>query len=126
MSSEQLKALTEWPTKAEDVTVDLILRIVGAETQRLWLSSMDALYQGIKDRSGAGYMRSPLYMAQTQALISSVGLMSCLRALRSTNAEAANEFARDYWSMCNAGDSFGELLWEFTEEAGLDPGLIKP
>ena len=70
-------------------------------------------------------MRSPLYMAQTQALIAAVGLMSCLRFLRTSDPVAALAFARDYWSMCDAGDSFGELLWEFTEEAGLNPELIK-
>lgn len=114
----QLAELLKWPTREEDVTVDGMLRIVGAETQRTYLEKWAVIdKECVKN--------TPLYRAQTNELIAGVGLMACLRKLREVNPAAADEFAREYWSMCDAGDSFGEMLWEFTEAAGLDPSLIK-
>jgi len=117
--NDRLKELTKWPTSEDEVTVDGMLRIVGADTQRAWLRKQQ-LMDGDRD-----FMKSELYHALTTEIIGAVGLMSCLRFLRIADPAQAEAFARDYWSMCDAGDSFGELLWEFTEEAGLDPDLIK-
>jgi hypothetical protein len=118
MKNDTLAELVKWPTKPEEVSVDLMLRITGAVTQRIWLDKWAAMERD-------GVKPSPLYMAQTDAVISGVGLMACLCELRDVNPEKAEEFARDYWNMCDAGDSFGELLWEYTERAGLDPELVR-
>jgi uncharacterized membrane protein YeaQ/YmgE (transglycosylase-associated protein family) len=104
-ADRKLAELTKWPNNEKGVTVDLILRIVGADTQRVFLEKW-ALCDRDKD-----FMKSPLYHAMTQALIGAVGLMACLRALRKVNPEQAEAFARDYWAMCDSGDSFGEMLW---------------
>jgi hypothetical protein len=119
MSDNKLTELTKWPTDETGMSVDLMLRIVGADTQRLYLEKWRLV------DTDEEFMRSPLYHAMTQALIGAVGLMHCLRMLREADPERADRFAREYWGMCDSGDSFGEMLWEFTEEAGLDPELIK-
>lgn len=125
MSENTLAELLKWPTNEAEVTVDKVLRWVGADTQRTWLEKVAELDHRL-DMSGVDKaFQEPLYKSRTLQLISAVGLMACLRKLREVNPEAADEFARDYWRMCDAGDSFGELLWEFTEAAGLDPSLIK-
>lgn len=116
-NEQKLAEALKWPESEADVTVDAILRCVGADTQRTHLEKWARI-----DKEGD--TRSPLYRSQTQEIISAVGLMACLRKLREVSPAAADEFARDYWGMCDAGDSFGELLWEFTEAAGLDPSLI--
>jgi hypothetical protein len=116
--SEQLQELTKWPNKADGMSVDLMLRVIGADTQRLWLKKM-------ADMEKHGPQNTPLYHAQTQAIIGAVGLMACIRELRAVSPERAEAFVRDYWGMCDGGDSFGELLWDFTSEAGLDPELVK-
>lgn len=119
MAEDKLAELVKWPTEEKDVTVDLILRCIGADTQRTLLEKWAAIE---KDRD---HFRTPAYVAQVQQLVSGVGLMACLRALRQANPAYAEMFARHYWSMCESGDAFGELLWQFLEEAGLDPELIK-
>lgn len=119
MANEELDTLTKWPTKREDMSVDLLMRIVGADTQREWRRKWDGI------DSDKDYMRSPLFRSQTLSIISAVGLLACLWALRESDPSKAEEFARDYWEMCEAGDSFGELLWDFTEKAGLNPELIE-
>lgn len=117
--NEKLAQLVKWPTTTAEVTVDLMLRIVGADTQRTFLRKM-RLCSGDPE-----FMKSPLYHAMTQDLITGVGFMACLRALRKVSEAEAQKFAVDYWLMCDAGDSFGELLWDFTWDAGLDPRLIE-
>lgn len=116
---DQHKHLIAWPAKAEDMNVDLMLRIIGADTQVIWLEKMAAMDAGERP-SGA------LYMARTQALIGAVGLMSAIRALRDIDPAKAEAFVRDYWLMCEDGGVFGELLWDWTQAAGLDPALIAP
>jgi len=118
-NAKKLAELLTWPTREADVTVDTILRCVGADTQRTWLKKAAAI------EADRNHFDTELYRVQTQELITGVGLMACLRKLRETDPAKADEFAREYWLMCDAGDSFGELLWEFTEAAGLDPSLIE-
>lgn len=122
MSEQKLSELLKWPTDEAGVTVDIVLRCVGVDTQRTWLRNQVEL--GAQSRDGE-YFKSALYADRTHAIISAVGFMACLRILRDVDPKEADTFAREYWRMCDAGDSFGELLWEFTEAAGLDPALIK-
>jgi hypothetical protein len=110
-----LAELTKWPTKVEDVNADLVLRILGRDTQIKWLLKWKELEAGERDK----------HSMLLECVVSSVGLMACIRALKEVDPFKADTFVKDYWEMCEAGDSFGELLWEFTEEAGLDPGLVK-
>lgn len=112
-----LDDLTKWPEKAEDVNADLMIRIIGRETQVSWLkkwAEVDALRGG-----------SEIYTGNLHAVLSGVGFMSALRELRDINAEAADELARDYWRMCDAGDSVGEVLWDLAQQSGLDLNLVE-
>lgn len=120
MVPSESKHLIKWPTDEQGVSVDLTLRILGAEMQRMWLEK-EAAGLPVKNSDPVAF---DLYMARTEAIIGTVGLMACLRAFRAVDPAKAEDFARDYWSMCEAGDSFGELLWDFTNEAGLDPSLV--
>lgn len=112
-NKEQVRELTKWPTNREGMTVDLMLRIIGHDTQLTWL------------RKEPPVPHSDLYMSQTIQIISSVALMGCIRALRDVNPAAADAFVKEHWEMCEGGDAFGEWLWEWTEKAGLDPSLVE-
>ncbi len=114
MVAAESQHLVKWPTRAEDMTVDLMLRVLGAETQHTWLAK-DATRPDGSD---------PLYHERLKGVLAGVGLMACVRALRNADPVYAEAFVRDYWRMCDAGDCFGELLWEYTEAAGLDPSHV--
>lgn len=90
-----------------------MLRIIGRDTQLAYLSKWDDMEKN-----------TPLYLARTIQVIGSVGLMACIRALRDVDPARAEAFVKDYWLMCDAGDAFGELLWDFTAAAGLDLALV--
>jgi hypothetical protein len=111
------KELVKWPTTESEVTVDGMLRVIGAEMQFAWLRKQKAMDDG-EPLSG------DLYMARTESIISGIGLMAAIRSLRDADPAKAEAFVRDYWLMCDSGDSFGELLWEYTNDAGLDPALV--
>lgn len=113
-AQKKLAELVKWPTGSDGMTVDLMLRVIACDTQRQW-----------EDKWNAPPTASPLRLAQTLAVISGVGLMSCIRALRDVDPAKADAFVKDYWLMCDAGDAFGELLWEWAEAAGLDLELLK-
>lgn len=116
--AEEAKHLVAWPKKADDMTVDLMLRIIGAEAQGAWLRKWRDIERE-KD-----HFKSPLYHQQTETVLGCVGFMLALRALASVNPEKALEVARDYWSMCDDGSEFGPSIWQFTKEAGLDPAMV--
>ncbi len=116
--NEELKALTAWPSKANDMTVDLMLRVIGCDTQIQYRQKWAEMDKS-KEHLGSDHHQS-----QTLAVISGVGLMACIRALRDVDPSRAEIFVRDYWNMCEAGDSFGELLWDFAQDAGLDLTLV--
>lgn len=115
--NEMVAGLVKWPTNDMDVSINGMLRIVGYEAQRVWLEKMDSL--------GGPSSDPALHVLRIQMVLSSVGFMACLRALREVDEAKAAAFAREYWAMCDAGDSIGEFLWQFIEEAGLDPELIE-
>lgn len=111
-----LDELTQWPTKREDATADLMLRIVARDTQVSWLKKWKALE--------AGPSQAEVYTGHLHAVLAGVGFLLCLRELRDVAPDAADDFARDYWAMCDAGDSVGEVLWELGQQAGLDMELV--
>lgn len=117
MVKNEAKHLIEWPTTAQDMNVDLMLRVIGAEAQHLLLEKMAAMDAG-------GKAVGDLYMARTLTIIASVGLMHAIRTLRDVDPAKAEQFVREHWAMCDDGGAFGEWLWEWTREAGLDPSLI--
>lgn len=109
--------LVKWPLNEAEVTVDGMLRIIGCEMQHAWLRKWQAITNGEP-------MGGDLYMARTESIISGIGLMAAIRALRDADPAKAEAFVKDYWLMCDCGDSFGELLWEYLSDAGLDPSLV--
>lgn len=118
--NEQIQALVKPPVDGEAMDIDRMIRMIGYDTQIQWLFKMREM-----DTGGPDNFKAPLYAARTVAIIGGVGLMAAIRAFRIAAPEQAAQFVREYWEMCDSGDSFGEALWEFTEAAGLDPALIE-
>lgn len=111
----------DWPTSEADVTVEKMARSAAHATQLQFLRKMAEI--GSVD--GVGGFGSELCIARTDAVISGVALLICLEALRRVSPEDALKFAQDCWVLCESGDSFGEVLWELGEMAGLDMESIK-
>lgn len=118
--NKQIEALIAPPKDGEPMDVDGMLRMIGYDTQIQWLSKMREM-----DTGGPEQFKTPLYLARTVAIIGGVGLMAAIRAFRVAAPDQAAQFVREYWEMCESGDSFGEALWEFIEAAGIDPALVE-
>lgn len=111
--AKTIAELAPWPKRSDDATAETIMRIVGVETQLSWLKKWKALEADRRDE----------YTGHLHSVLAGVGLMMALQKLRTVNPGAADEFARDYWELCDGGDSVGETLWELAEQAGIDPSL---
>lgn len=125
MTDKTLEELTAWPKSEDEVTVDGMLRHLGYQGQHLHLRHYELVATN-RTHDGKEFLGSKSHMIIIQAELSIVGLMGAIRALNAVSAEAALKFARDHWAMCDAGDTTGELLWDWLTEAGLDPNLITP
>lgn len=120
---QQLDQLAAWPKTEDDVTVDGMLRCIGVDAQITYLEKWRLLGSTRpKDRTPEQLRLHHLAVLHE---INAIGLMGAIRALRKVSPAAADEFARDHWLMCDDGSAFGELLWEWLAEAGVDPKLIK-
>lgn len=111
--------LPTWPTTEPD-----------AETLiRYWLgvglhaSAQSVDLSGRHVRSGS---REDSLVVWSNALlvIAAFDRVLLLRRLIDIDRAAADEMARSMWLAAQAGGSYGELLWEWADQAGLDADAI--
>lgn len=98
-----------WPTA--EPKADEMIRYFVAEGLRARDRLMQPSAPGLTDLDRA-------LIARLQRAHDVVMLLRTLRELDAGEADAA---ARCIWSAAVAGDSYGELLWEWAVDAGLDP-----
>lgn len=65
------------------------------------------------------------HMACIVTMIAAHDRYVLLRALHGLSVEVADQAAHDIWLAAEAGDSYGEWVWQWCEEEGLDPGTIR-
>lgn len=101
----------EWP-KTEPTATDLLDYLAGRGT---WCNA--AMWPAMKvDRDLSDRLMHQVISAHDGYLL--------LDALNEIDADKANEVAALIWQAAEAGDSYGECLWEWAEKRGLDPDAI--
>jgi hypothetical protein len=116
-------ALVRWPKTEAEATATQMIRALGNDAQLLYLEKWRLLEAAPPDERTPEQVR--LHLMTVTAEVSTIGLMHALRVLREVDPGRADAFARDHWDMCDAGDSFGEWLWEWLVAEGVDPAQIK-
>lgn len=64
------------------------------------------------------------FVAARAQMMSCHDLVLCLRALEAVDEAAANRVAEQLISAAEAGDSYGEWLWQWVDGLGLDPDAV--
>lgn len=109
----------EWP-KSEPDAAEIIRYAVGRGLE------VHAMAWGILDEQGpaeGAFLRKD-YMALTVQMIHLHDIVMLLKALQRLDAAEADRVAGAIWCAADAGDSYGEWLWEWGAECGLDPDAI--
>jgi hypothetical protein len=115
-SSGESAQVPKWPTKVPSAA-DLLTYYAG---RGLWLGA--AAWGFIPAKPGShGFTR---YMAITIEMIDCHDKYLLLRTLADLDPMKADELAEQMWRAADAGDSYGELLWEWAEDRGLEAEAI--
>lgn len=73
---------------------------------------------------GQGALGAARLRLNAEQVIANFDRIRLLRALTAVDPEMADAEASNMWLAAQAGDSYGEMLWEWADEAGLDADAI--
>ena len=107
----------KWPTSVPSAP-DLLTYYAG---RGLWLTGAAWGYIGAEPGSH-GFTR---YMGLTIEMIDSHDKYLLLSALADLDPLRADALAERLWRAADAGDSYGEMLWEWAEDRLLDADAIR-
>lgn len=111
-----------WPFDVPPVTLDSTLRYVLAHGVVEASMSIDLLPPFGADRSTSEYAAAQqVYLTNFYSFSGAFNLVLALKALAELSPAKAEEVAQHVMVAYAAGDSYGEWLWQWATEQGLDP-----
>jgi hypothetical protein len=102
---------TTWPTKERDVTAQRMLTYSIAHSYR----QLEAMIAPAEAMSGDETKRR-LYLTQISSMQGWYHTAQALRTFMKVAPQEAERYAKDIWLAAEAGDSYGEFLWEWAIE----------
>lgn len=108
-----------WPRTAAEATADAMIRFHAA--QGLYASTRSLRL--VHDRTELGMTR---WFLNFEQLAGAFDRVRALRVVKAAAAGVADDVARDWWLAADAGDSYGEMLYDWAKAAGLDVQSIAP
>lgn len=112
------------PETGPEVNAENLYRHMLAAAQIRFLSKERACDRYFADRQNAD--RREVYLSETNAMIAEWTSLQLLRVAMGKDPHLADPdaLAEALWTAYDSGDYFGELLWTWVKEAGLDPDAI--
>jgi hypothetical protein len=101
-----------WPSRPEDATADAMIKVsIGIALARLEAMDADDMFGDDATKESKA-----LHFAQLTAMQGWYQTVVALKALVAVDTVKANAVAYDIWSAADAGDSYGEWLWQWAVE----------
>lgn len=111
----------EWPTEEPDAAT-LIRYAVG---DGLFFLGLMNFHVKAVIRSGDDQLTMMRYISAVGRVQSACDMVLALKAIVAVDPAAADELAAGMWGAAESGDVYGELLWEWATQTGLDPDAIR-
>lgn len=118
-ASQPLTLRDLWPTAKPDAAA--MIRYYSAEgvysSARSWALIEAGAFKMEAESDPVLVLR---HSVATHRLIHAHDVVFALRTVQASDPTAADALAARLWSAADAGDSYGEWLWQWAEEAGID------
>ena len=112
--------IVPWPRSAP--SADELIRYSICRGLWCYAASWRAIDDGaFDDRDSEAASR---YSLLTHQMIHNHDTVVSLKAMQQVDPRLADDLAARLWTAADAGDSYGEWLWQWAEEAGLDAEAI--
>lgn len=120
INAPQPPAAIEWPKHAP--TADELIRY--AVGRAMWLGGCASAYvdAGMFERDDETLRHWHLNAVTQMIHLHDIALL--LREMKVMDGPRADRAAEWIWTAAEAGDSYGEWLWQWASESGLAPGVI--
>lgn len=118
--SETTTTYPAWPTEPP-TAAELIRYSAG---RGYWLMGRTWGLMDWEHAEGSTPLSMAQHMAWSVEMIHHHDTVLLLQLLAKHDQQAADDAAVRIWTAADAGDSYGEWLWQWAKEAGLDPDAI--
>jgi hypothetical protein len=113
----------------ENITMDALIKARLANAQRLFEFFHDRSSAAFRFEPGdksqeALYARSRMMVSLLEHLLTSVEA-SLLMTIQELAPDIADEYATGHVGKGESGDYYPEMIWEWLEERGIDPELVR-